>query len=409
MFLFLHLSNAETINTTCVWGEPLSGNVNPFACYIREMITLNSDDTLNVLSDMNANEIIEVHFWFSWTMQKEWLIYRIPIEVFKKFPNLKSFTLPGHVDTINATDFTDATNLEYLKVSNSIRIINERTFLSTPKLEKLDLSGNKINAIAANAFDDLMHLKYLHLDRNRLMYINQSTFVGIENLLVLTLSFNKIDHIENDALNFPHLIEINLSHNKLRTLSDMTFHQCIKLQNIQLKSNVLHSIGQAFYHLKYLQHVNLDRNHIVDIRLDEFAILPHLEYLSLQHCFGYPFDSVVENLATVKPNVKSELRELLLAGNRLKSRKILNILHHFGFSNLEKLDLDNNDFSEIDFTDIELLPRLKQINLGANHWKCEWLNDTVQHFEDENIGINLYSSHFPLSENGKNINYIQCT
>lgn len=392
----------------------MSGAVNPFACYIRDTIALQPGDTINILSDINDNEITAVHFWPGRTAPTAvWPFQRIPLSIFRKFPNLKSFTLPARIASIASSDFSDACNLEFLQLSNNnVRVVPTHAFALATKLVKIDLSWNKINCIASHAFDKLMRLKYLHMDRNRLAGIGPNMFAGIGTLSVLTMSFNQIERIDDDAFaHVPHLIELDLSHNKLRTLSRQTFRHCGKLQKLQLQSNGLRTIGEAFNRLLHLHHVNLDRNHIEDVRLDAFAALPHLDSLSLQYNGHRAFDAVVAEAATVKSNANgsSELRELLLAGNELRNPFVLRALYRIGFVNLEKLDLDSNAFDEIDFVDIEMFPRLKQINLGKNMWKCDWLNETVRRMEDENVGIHLYSSHFPLPESAKHVNFIQCT
>lgn len=410
ILLHLQLRSCDRINATCVWGEPHTGIVNPFACYICEPLTLSGNDTLNISSDISATEIVSVNFWLPWTARYQWEIDHIPREIFKQFVNLKSLVLPGHIQTIVSDDFAGAMNLEHLELSNSIKSIGGMAFIHSPKLRRLNLSWNRIQRIGDNAFKGLMYLSHLHLDRNRLSFLDPSMFRGIENLTVLTVSYNKIERITDDALNFPNLIEIDLSNNKVRMLSDMTFNRCIKLQKVQLKSNELHSVGQALYRLQHLHYINLDKNHIQNIRIESFATLAHLEYLSLQHNGRQAFDAlvIIDADGPVKNVHKSPIRELYLAGNGLKNPKILRLLQRIGLTQLEKLDIDSNAFERIDFDGIEDFSRLRQINLGQNHWDCEWLNVTVQRFENENIDINLYSSHFPMTINETHINYIQC-
>lgn len=412
MLILLHLQShrCDRINATCVWGEPQSGIVNPFACYICEPLTLNGNDTLNILSDISAPEIVSVNFWLPWTARYQWDIDHVPRELFKTFRNLRTLVLPGHIQNIVPDDFVDAANLEQLELSNSIKSIPELAFVRSPKLRRLNLSWNRIVRIATNAFGGLKHLKHLHLFRNRLTYLDAFVFRDMDTLTVLTVNHNKIERIDDDALNFPNLIEIDLSYNKLRTLSNMTFNRCIKLQKVQLKSNELHSIGQSLYRLQHLHHINLDKNRINDIRIEMFASLKHLEYLSLQSNGRQTFDAFIDIDVdgSMKNTRKSSIRELYLAGNGLKNPHILRYLRCIGLTQLEKLDLDGNAYERLDVDVIEEFPRLRQINLGQNRWSCEWLNVTIQRFENENIGINLYSSHFPMTINETHINYIQC-
>lgn len=404
-----------------MWGDRPSGIVNPFACYICEPLTLNSKDTLHIDSDINATEIVSVNFWLPWTPRYQWKIDHIPREIFKRFRNLKKLLLPGQIQSISADDFVDATHLEDVELSNGIKSIPDSVFVHSPKLRRVNLSRNKIQRIASNAFANVGNLQYLHLDYNRLTGVDASMFRGIRHLAVLTLSNNKIERIDDGALDLPELREIDLSNNKLRTMSNMTLSRCIHLQHIQLKANELQSIGQTLYRLSHLRHVNMDRNHIVDIRLDSFAHLEHLEHLSMQYNGRQKFDALADvdvdvdatatnsDVSNVK-NVpsKSSIRELFLAGNELKNPQILRYLRHIGVTQLETLDVDCNAYERIDVDVMDDFPRLRQINLGRNRWNCEWLNGTIQRFENENRNINLFSSHFPMADNETHINYIQC-
>lgn len=402
----------DRMNATCVWGEPQSVIVNPFACYICEPLTLNANDTLHIWSDIEATEIVSVNFWMPWSARFRWDIDHIPRELFKTFQNLRALVLPAHIQSISSDDFSDAANLEHLELmNNNIKSIPAMVFIHSPKLRRLNLSWNRIQQIGAEAFSGLKYLRYLHLDRNRLASLDQSVFRGIDDLTVLTISKNRLERIDDDVLDFPNLIEIDLSNNKLRTLSNMTFNRCIKLQKVQLKSNALQSIGQALYRLRDLHYINLDRNHIDDAHIESFARLKHLEYLSLQYNGRQSFDALLDadNVnAQMKNRPESSIQELYLAGNGLKNPHFLRHLRCIGLTQLEKLDLDSNAFERLDFDEIPNFPRLRQINLGQNRWNCDWLNDTVQRFENENIAINLYSSHFPTTVNETHINYIPC-
>lgn len=410
MLVHLQSHYCDQINATCVWGEPQSGIVNPFACYICDPLILRGNDTLDIQSDICATEIVSVNFWLPWTARYQWEIDHIPREIFQTFRNLKTLVLPGRIHSIVPDEFADAVNLEHLELSDSIKSIPESVLAHSPNLRRLNLSRNRIQRINANAFSGLVHLKQLHLDRNRLVFLDEPMFRGIGNLTVLTVSYNKIERIDDDALHLPNLIEIDLSNNKLRTLSDMTLNRCIKLQKVHLKSNELHSVGQALYRLQHLHYINLDKNHIQDLRIELFANGKYLEYLSLQYNGRQAFDALVDvdGDASMENARKSSIRELYLAGNGLKNPHILRYLRYIGLTQLERLDLDGNAFERLDFDVIAEFPRLRQINLGQNRWNCDWLNVTVQRFENENININLYSSHFPLTINETHINYIQC-
>lgn len=82
-------------------------------------------------------------------------------------------------------------------------------------------------------------------------------------------------------------------------------------------------------------------------------------------------------------------------------------LYGIGLTQLEELDFDSNAFERHDFDVIEDFSRLRLINLCLI-WNCNWLDDTVQRFENMNIGFNLYSSHSPTNINETHINFNPC-
>lgn len=404
-----HVVNGKQINAVCSWGDPSTSHIDPFACYIRIPFELHENDTLNFSSEIDTTEILEVNFWLPHNSRHQWAITSIPNVIFIKFSNLKRFSLPGRIQLISHSDFLHATNLKRLSIGNQIKAIPENVFLSLNKLELLDLSWNRISVIHENGFNGLTALRVLKLNRNQLKKLRAHTFDGTPFLEELILNNNQIDHIRDSTFKLPNLKRLDLSHNKLNNLSDDIFKVCNRLEFLDLKSNRLTAIKHSIYHLVELQYLNLDNNQITDIRLRALAELPFLELLSMENN-GYALnDSIFISDSTSSSGMKSIIKNLYLSGNALKDREILLQLWSLGLNQLEKLHIDNNAFEFINFYPIAAFPKLKEIDLGQNHWKCEWLEQTLEKLETDGIEVNLFSSRFPSSPSFQHVNFIQCT
>lgn len=396
------------VNVTCSWGEPNSDRIDPFACYIRAPFIMHENDTLHFSSEIDATEIVEVNFWLPPNSRYHWQINFVPIDIFTIFPNLKSFTLPGRIESISTETFHYATNLRQLTIGNHLKVIPSNEFARLHKLEHLDLSSNKITTIQNNGFYGLISLRTLKLNRNHLRKLNSHTFNGAPLLEELLLNNNYIEHIEPHTFSLQHLKHLDLSHNRLKDLSTDLFRGCTRLEYLDLKSNKLVEVKQSLHHLHHLHYLDLDNNRIGDINLRMFAQLRHMEHLSLENNGPALNDHifVIENSTAVSS--KSVIKNLFLSGNELKNREILVRLWSLGMTQLEKLHLDNNAFEYIDFYAIEAFPKLKEIDLGQNNWKCGWLEQTLRKFEADGIEVNLFSSRFPKNSSFKHVNFIQC-
>lgn len=398
---------SKPISATCSWGEPLSGRIDPFACYIRVSFKLTPNDTVNFNSDIDASEIREINFWLPSASRNQWDIPFIPREIFTKFPNLKSFTLPGRIESIAYDDFAHAGNLERLIFGNQLKVIPGLAFEPLSNLKVLDLTWNKVTSIQENGFKGLSNLKTLKLSRNQLQKFKLHTFENVPILEELLLNNNQIETIEDGTFTLANLRRLDLSHNKLRELSNLIFIDCKKLEYLDLRSNHITSIKRSLYNLNNLQYLNLDNNRVSDVYFRALARLPALEYISIENNGPALNDNIFFSESSAGGS-KSAVKNLLLSGNELKNREILVRLWALGLNHLETLHIDNNAFEYIDFHPINVFPKLREINLGKNYWKCEWLEQTVEKLEADGIEVNLFSSRFPSLTSYKHVNFIPC-
>lgn len=402
-----NVMHCKRINATCSWGEPNTDRIDPFACYIRIPFKLIPNDTLNFNSEIDAVEIQEVNFWLPSTSRYQWDITFIPNEVFDKFPHLKSFTLPGRVESISLNDFQHASNLVRLTIGNQLKVIPGNVFNGLSKLEVLNLSWNKMTSIHENGLNGLSNLRVLKLSRNQIQKFKVRTFEHVPLLEELLLNNNHIETIEDGTLQLPHLKRLDLSYNKLKELSNAIFQNCRHLEYLDLRSNHITLIRRSIYGLNQLQYLNLDNNRISDVYFRALVHIHALEHLSIENN-GQSLNDNIFVSESPTGGIKSAVKSVLLSGNGLKHREILVRLWALGLTHLEKLHLDNNAFEYIDFYPIFAFPKLKEINLGRNFWKCDWLEHTLQKLEADGIEVNLFSSRFPSSTSYKHINFIPC-
>lgn len=418
LFLLISIIITTTIcqerSLKCLQGEPNSGVVNPYTCYIDEYISLGDGDKLifTLDSGCNASDILWVNFWIPKysTIKEPSNLTGIPIEIFDTFPNVYSLSITARLKILKKDDFQNANNLhDLLLANNELEYLNASVFVAADNLEKLDLSFNRISLIEDNAFEGTEKLRYLYLQRNALTKINRNQFNGLTKLRSLILDHNAITEIEDGAFNLANLKELGLNKNKLKTLADGLFMATPNLYKLQITGNNLERIGDSLYNLPNIEYISLENNQIDDINIAKFANLPELQYLFLGNN-GHPFDNAtlfdIDINSTIK---KSNLRYLIIADNKLSSSELIQDLAKLNLRALERLDLDGNEFQRINFNNVKKnFPQLITINLGVNNWSCEWLSNTFEYFDKENIDVNLFSSRFPFRSGVKQVRLVQC-
>lgn len=129
-------------------------------------------------------------------------------------------TLPSDVCKLNAS-------------GNFIMEITTDLFCKDPSsclpnfyfLEELDLSNNQIQNIEDNAFDTLVHLKFLDISGNDLTMLKSIWFSKFILLEVFNASRNHIIHIENGVFtkHLSRLLQVNLAWNELNSFEPWAY------------------------------------------------------------------------------------------------------------------------------------------------------------------------------------------
>lgn len=260
-------------------------------------------------------------------------------------------------------NFTRITNTFYDELvlnDNQITEITSNAFLGL-RVKRLNLSGNKLRAIAADAFVELSnYLEELTIefDPDAMTEIPEAIRTNLVNLRSLKL------------------IDLNLSQ-----LKDHSFAKFRKLESLSMIKCNLHSLGaDAFVSLTNLRYLNLDQNQLNDSSWPSLSnYLPQLETLSLSQ---NQFNSLKRTRIT-------GLKHLDLSSNGLQYVES-NIFH-----SLEKLHLQNNELNSLQLTFLFSLKNLIELNLDFN--RLTFLPEKI--FQSN---VNLRD----LSLQGNDLNYL---
>lgn len=228
--------------------------------------------------------------------------------------------------------------LAYLDVSyNQIAWVGAESFGAwSEALATLNLRGNRLAQLAADAFPATLPLRELVLSFNEL-YAGAGVALRLPALHVLELSAalssgefplvapsaslswlsldnNNIHYVSSENIhNFPSLEYLNLDFNKIIEFpSEVSGTNCsCRLKELRLSYNYISKINREFLEdLKELQSVDLSYNRVHNISEHSFANLRNLVYLNLA---GNALEFVVERAFSRLP----KLQVLDLQDNRL--------------------------------------------------------------------------------------------
>ncbi|KAM4751174.1 vasorin-like isoform 2-T2 [Anableps anableps] len=224
------------------------------------------------------------------------------------------YIFQNDIVTLTQDDFKDIVELVSLDLSqNKLAEIPDMAFESLSKLKNLDLSANHITHISKDSFSGLVQLERLYLHGNLIQSIHWEAFEGLEMLLELKLQGNQLTSLP--SLNFPRLLLLDLSNNKIPPLEPSHLHtphlEALKLSSLGLPSldenlvaslrnlheldlsmNQLKEVPQALKQesLKGLTKLSLAANPLFELRVSDFQQLVALQELDLSgvNLQGFP-------------------------------------------------------------------------------------------------------------------------
>lgn len=138
----------------------------------------------------------------------------LPVNLFEKFPQLKEvLIINSGLFHIYRTTFVNLILLKSLTINeNKLREIPSNVLVANVNLWLLNLEGNNIEIIDKDSFKNLESLRELNLRRNLLTSISAAVFVQLASLEILNLANNKIVFVSSGLFsNLPQLSHIDIS------------------------------------------------------------------------------------------------------------------------------------------------------------------------------------------------------
>ena len=154
---------------------------------------------------------------------------------------------------------------------NTLERIPSEVFPSLPSLKRLDLSNNRVTAIASGAFTTLL-LDRLSLSGNALDELGRDAFAGVRRVLELNLSRNRISGFTSgvfDTFRVNSPFSIDLSENRLTYIHSAIFREMASLRLLNLSGNAISVIDRgAFDDLEIIEELDLSRNALTTVTPD---------------------------------------------------------------------------------------------------------------------------------------------
>ncbi|KAI6647607.1 hypothetical protein LOD99_8681 [Oopsacas minuta] len=187
------------------------------------------------------NVEIESHNFFNYyTGLQNLFVFNLISKTTPSFTNLQFLTFlyarvsgPGS-HTFDNTIVSGLTNLSVLyMVSSYFNGITEDAFDNLIMLRYLNLDSNKIRFIEDGAFTGLSNLQLLSLANNRIKLVSKNIFVGLNQLTYLSISENREFPIEA-LLHTKSVVQLYIQFNDYHTLDSIIFQQMNALSTVYL-------------------------------------------------------------------------------------------------------------------------------------------------------------------------------
>lgn len=190
------------------------------------------------------------------------------------FKSLKSLYVlvlnTSGITRIEPGSFENNRKLYHLDLSNNkLETIQSGIFGST-NLRILLLHHNHIIQIDSTAFDNMARLEIIDLSYNEIQNINSEWFKNTNKITHLILAYNGIKALNANVFqNLKHittlpklaLLNIDLEHNKIKTIDPKAFNGLVELKNLHLNNNDIESLDEnTFSTLNHLGAIHLEFN-----------------------------------------------------------------------------------------------------------------------------------------------------
>ncbi|XP_067010829.2 leucine-rich repeat-containing protein 15 [Anabrus simplex] len=185
--------------------------------------------------------------------------------------------------------------------NNSVVFIANNTF-NNSQLREINLAGNSIGFNKIYPFTNLPRLEVLNLATNGILRLDWNTFSTNKDLKVLNLSSNALRTLANFSI--PSLKILDASHCSISELSETFLNDLSSLQYLNLSDNKLETTPYSI-NSKTLIELDLSFNRLSTLTNTTFASLPKLKLLDLRgNRFTTTFRAVIFAANTNLRNIK---------------------------------------------------------------------------------------------------------
>nr|XP_009672215.1 PREDICTED: vasorin [Struthio camelus australis] len=186
------------------------------------------------------------------------------------------------ITSIQKNVFQPLTELVNLDLSsNHLQEITNETFHGLRLLERLYLQRNRIQHIHAAAFDTLENLLELKLQNNQLWAVPP---LDLPNLLLLDISWNKIPAIAPGAFHAVNIESLKIAGLGLTSLDEELFQTQNNLHELDVSDNLLERVPAVLRRLGSLTKLSLAGNaQISQLLAEDFHNLHNLQELDISN------------------------------------------------------------------------------------------------------------------------------
>ena len=203
------------------------------------MQNLDISDNVIVSLDKTSLRDLGVISFVQLNASRNYISY-IDEEVFLGQSKLQTVDLSSNsLMIIEPKTFIHNPSLEILSLSSNqyLRLPEEGPFLYSQSLRLLKLSDCNLYHLATATFQKLPNLQELYITHNHIEVLNSVHSVG--SLTFLDVSYNTLTDLQSNIFTaLPELIDLNLSYNSLSTLNITVMPQLVKVSSsIDLNGN----------------------------------------------------------------------------------------------------------------------------------------------------------------------------
>ncbi|KAH7723451.1 leucine Rich Repeat family protein [Aphelenchoides avenae] len=195
---------------------------------------------------------------------------------------------------VPAQNIRNSLKLTTLDLSgNEIGELQRLQFMNLPALKELRLDNNRLTKLSPMAFMNVPELSHLSLSGNQLAGIDPGALQAFKNLQLIDLSGNAITQIPSFK-QLLHLRQVRLDNNRIERVETLTFSENPTLQLISLRDNRISliarnsfdaldqlSIRGMFDGMRNLKELHLETNSIREIYNNSLTSIPQLSVLDL--------------------------------------------------------------------------------------------------------------------------------